>query len=117
MKNEEHKIQAGIVAAADLIIPGRLYAVPNGGNRSAITGAMLKREGVRRGVPDLQLDMARGGFHGLRMEVKTPKGRLTLEQREWRDWVRAQGYKYHVVRSVQQGVNVLQAYLEGGLPL
>ena len=30
-----------------------LFAVPNGGNRSAITGAILKAEGVMPGVADL----------------------------------------------------------------
>ena len=112
-RSSEHRIQVGIKEAADLIIPGRLYAVPNGGHRSPITGAMLKAEGVRKGVPDLQLDIKKRGYHGLRMEVKTPKGRLTAEQKEWGEWLRSQGYYWNVVRSVQEGVDLLIWYMEG----
>ena len=56
MKDEEHKIQAGIIKAVEPIPACRwLHAIPNGGNRSAVTGARLKAEGVKRGIPDLFL--------------------------------------------------------------
>lgn len=32
---------------------GLAYAIPNGGNRDAVTGARLKNEGVKPGIPDI----------------------------------------------------------------
>ena len=42
-----------------------LYHVPNGGKRDKATAAVLKRQGVKAGVPDLVLPVARCGYHGL----------------------------------------------------
>jgi hypothetical protein len=42
-----------------------LYHVPNERKCSAVEGANLKRAGVKRGVPDLCLPVARGKYHGL----------------------------------------------------
>lgn len=77
-----------------------LYAVPNFSGRlgraTAKQGAALKAEGRRPGVPDISLDVARGGFHAFRGELKVEGGSLTGPQREWRDRFKAYGY-YHVV--------------------
>lgn len=47
-----------------------LYHIPNGGKRDAKTATILKRQGVKAGVPDLHLPVARGGYHGLYIELK-----------------------------------------------
>lgn len=73
-----------------------LFAVPNGGHRHKATAGKLKAEGVRRGVPDLMLDVSRGGFHGFRGELKAEGGAMSIDQRAWRDRYKAHGY-YHVV--------------------
>ena len=51
-----------------------LYAVPNGGYRPPRTAAILKRTGVRPGVPDLCLPVARPPYHGLYIELKRRRG-------------------------------------------
>mgnify|MGYP004433785991 CR=1 FL=1 len=38
--------------------------------RDARTAANLKRQGVKAGVPDLHLPVARGGYNGLYIELK-----------------------------------------------
>lgn len=50
-----------------------MYAIPNGGQRNRITAAKLKAEGVRAGVPDVCLPVARQGFHALYIELKRPR--------------------------------------------
>ena len=120
--NEEHLIQCGIVEWYDLAIgDGMLIAIPNGGARSATTGAMLKREGVRAGVWDLFL--ARPDlcgpvpFGGLWIEVKVParrnraRGGLTVEQEAFRKKTEVNGYRCEVVYTTQQGIDVIGAYL------
>ena len=43
---------------------GLLYHIPNGGKRDKLEAARLKLEGVKAGVPDLCLPVARGGAQG-----------------------------------------------------
>lgn len=60
------------------------YAIPNGGLRNKITGAILKREGVKAGVPDLHILGARHGYSGLFLEMKKRSGgAVSPEQKNW----------------------------------
>lgn len=93
-----------------------LVAVPNGGDRHPVVAAKLKAEGVRRGYPDLLLDVARGGWHGLRIELKRRKGgRLSEHQEDWHRRLWSQGYKVVVCRGWEEAAAELVAYL--ALPL
>lgn len=88
-----------------------LFAVPNGGARSAITGAILKAEGVVAGVADLLLLVPRKNYHGLCIEMKTAKGRQSQSQKDWQKAVTEQGYKYIIVRSFAQFVDEIKVYM------
>jgi hypothetical protein len=116
MRDEEHKIQAGIIKAVEPIPECRwFHAIPNGGKRSAATGARLKAEGVKSGIADLFLPVPSPvydeWYNGLYIEVKTPKGRQTKEQKEFEKFAIEQGYKYVIVRSTQEGVDEILGYL------
>lgn len=65
-------------------IPGidLAHAIPNGGYRGKSEAGRLKAEGVKAGVPDVQLPIARGGFIGLAIEFKHGDGNPSKEQRE-----------------------------------
>ena len=54
-----------------------LYHIPNERKCTPQQGARLKRMGVKSGVPDLHLPVARGVYHGLYLEMKTEKGRVS----------------------------------------
>lgn len=113
-RNEEHDIQAACVTWFRLRYPEfslLLNAVPNGGRRDAVTGARLKAEGVVAGVADLELNVARHGFHGLKIEMKREKGRQSAAQREWQAAVDEQGYRYTVCRSMDEFMSEVAAYL------
>lgn len=58
----------------------RVFAIPNGGKRSKVEAAILKGEGVVAGVSDLFLPNARGGCHGLFIEMKWGDNKPTPEQ-------------------------------------
>ncbi len=88
-----------------------LYHIPNGGTRDAIEGRHLKQQGVKRGVPDLCLPVARGGYHGLYIELKTEKGRMSDAQEWWGKHLAAQGYSWEVCRGWESAVRVLEWYL------
>ena len=91
-----------------------LFAVPNGGARNAVTGAILKAEGVVPGVADLLLLVPRHGYHGLAIEMKTRTGRQSDSQREWQQEVEAQGYRYVVCHSFDDFRNEVEAYIVDG---
>lgn len=89
-----------------------LYHVPNGGKRDAVIGAKLKAEGVKAGVPDLVLPVARAGYHGLYIELKRQHGgRLSGAQRDWCRNLTRQGYCVLVCRGANEALNMLVKYL------
>lgn len=89
-----------------------IYAVPNGGMRHPAVAAQLKAEGVKPGVPDLCLAYPSNGFHGLYIEMKRLKGgRLSDEQKDWRNRLTSAGYAVHVCEGWEIAQRVIVEYL------
>ncbi|KFN38959.1 MAG: hypothetical protein JU82_09230 [Sulfuricurvum sp. MLSB] len=102
MNNEESRIQRTCVKWFRLTYrePDYLiFAVPNGGNRNAITGAVMKKEGVRAGINDLII--ATKGII-LFVEIKTEKGKQNQNQIDIMNMLRSFGYDYAVCRSFDE---------------
>lgn len=91
-----------------------LYAIPNGRGRSKAEAGKLKAEGVKAGVLDVALDVARGGYHGLRIEMKAPDklDNVSAEQTTWIERLRAEGYAADVFDHWEDAWNALMAYLD-----
>lgn len=117
---EEHRIQCACVRWFRLQYPRlakRLIAVGNGGKRNAVTGAMLKAEGVLAGVSDLVLFAKRGRYGALLIEMKTASrsSRQEESQKAWEADLTASGeYRYVVCRSVEGFISEVNAYLALG---
>ena len=89
-----------------------LYAIPNGGKRAIKTAVALKKQGVKRGVPDMCLPVSRGGYHGLYIELKRQKGgRVSDEQREWIAALNTQGYKAIICHGAEEAIEQIRGYL------
>jgi hypothetical protein len=88
-----------------------LRAIPNGGARSAATGAMLKREGVKRGTFDVMLMVPKGIFHGLFIEMKAGNNRLTPEQEGFERHLIDNGYSTCVAYSWIDAAQEIERYL------
>lgn len=88
-----------------------LHHSPNGGKRNAIEAAKFKAMGVRAGFPDLILCIARHGYHGLFIELKTAKGRQSDNQKYYQCVLEEQGYRYMVIRSLEDFINEIKSYL------
>jgi hypothetical protein len=109
----ESKLQIAMVKWFNFFYPKRyLMAIPNGGNRSPITGAILKAEGVRAGVADLFLMEAVAPYNGLWIEVKLEKGRQSDKQKEFEQIATDKGYKYIIVRTMDQFRDGINDYLQ-----
>lgn len=92
-----------------------LYHVPNGGSRHKAEAGRLRAEGVKAGVPDLCLPVARGQYHGLYIELKRQRvGRTSDHQSEWLDALSAQGYKAALCYGWEQAAGTIIEYLTGG---
>ena len=115
MRQEEHRIQCAIVKWFYYAYPayrgGCLFAVPNGGHRNIQTARNLKAEGVTSGVSDLLLLVPKREHHGLCVEVKTPVGRQSDNQKNWQRIIEAQGYRYEIVRSLDEFAELVRWYL------
>lgn len=88
-----------------------MYHVPNEGKRTKREGARLRRLGLRRGVSDICLPVARGGYHGLYIELKALDGKPTTEQQEFITAVCEQGYCGRVCYGGDAAVNLIIEYL------
>lgn len=92
-----------------------LHAIPNGGHRAKATAAMLKRTGVKAGVPDIMLPCARHGCNGLYIELKRRKGgRLSPEQMAWMEALMREGYRCAMCRGWDEARTVIMAYIGDG---
>lgn len=89
-----------------------LHHVPNEGKRS--NGPVMKAAGLKTGVPDLCLPVARGKFHGLYIEMKYGTGKTTKAQEEFMSMLREQGYKTAVAYSAEQAREIIRHYLARG---
>ena len=113
----EEQEQAAVIQWRDLMI-GRfpclknLIHIPNGGLRSKSEAVRFKRLGVRAGVSDLFLPVARKGYHGLWIEMKRQKGgKLSKDQKEWINDMFEQGYLAVRCDGAEEAIGMLERYL------
>lgn len=110
-----------------------MFAIPNGGARGAkgsrdakLNGAMMKAEGVKKGVSDIFVAMPRrlkdpawpSGYrtaYGLFVELKRADGGAgeSDEQKRFGAAVSTQGYAYVVCHGWQQAYATIRAYMDG----
>jgi VRR-NUC domain-containing protein len=122
----ESQIQCAIVEwANNNIIPHTKHKVgkflvkfTNEGKRSWILGKKMKKEGLKKGVSDLFFAFPTYCYNyfeykdfGLWIEVKSKKGKLSKEQKEWIELMIIVGYKAVVVYSVEEGIQAIKDYL------
>lgn len=88
-----------------------LYHIPNGGSRNRLEAANLKRQGVKAGVPDLCLPVARGKYHGLYIEMKYGKNKTSDKQNEWISALTVQGYAAAVCYGWEEAQRLITKYL------
>lgn len=102
-----------------------LIHIPNEGKRSLREGARQKALGLTRGVSDLLLAVPMQFYltledgtgatpiwrHGLWIEMKSGKGKLTKEQEEFLDLMATNGYRTAVARSFEEAVKIFEDYV------
>lgn len=120
MTLSEHKEQVAIFEWVELNIAKypqleNLFAIPNGGKRNSRTGAMLKAEGVKSGVPDLSLMYPCNGYYGLFIELKKRNGKPSDVLESQQDWIKRlnqAGYLAKVAYGAKDAVQIIKDYLD-----
>jgi hypothetical protein len=89
----------------------------NGGKRDLREAKRLKGLGVRPGVPDVMIPWPAGGaeyepfiWNGLAIEMKSAKGVVSAEQKQWHDRLRSAGWQVNVCRSFDEARQVIADY-------
>jgi hypothetical protein len=134
MRELEHKeavrFMSGIKRLADLKWPQLewIFAIPNGGLRNRMVAIKLKAEGVKAGVHDYFLPVAKGmpgysippdiggrQYHGLYLELKAvnKNRKATAGQREFAIAMDANGYAVALCHGSGEALDAVMAYMEG----
>mgnify|MGYP003143062637 FL=1 len=92
-----------------------LYAIPNqggAGKQAIIRGQRMRKEGMKKGVPDLCLPVRRGAWNALYIEMKdVATGRLSPAQLDWMYMLTDAGNCCCVAHGFEAGRHALQEYL------
>ena len=89
-----------------------IYAIPNGGYRNVIEARNLKLQGVKSGVPDMCIPLARKGYHGLYIELKVGKNKTSINQQIWLNLLADNGYKAEVCYGAGQAIDLIEWYIK-----
>ena len=98
-----------------------LHHIPNGaflGGRTpaqrATVARKLKKQGLKTGVSDLFLPVARKGYHGLYIEMKNRQGtgRLSDDQKDFINDMASENYLCHVCEGSDEAIAQIKHYME-----
>lgn len=127
----EQPIHEAIVEHLEMMVRSDVqwWHTPNGGARERVpirqsdgsvkwwcpSGKALKKLGAKRGAPDLVFRWrARWSLDCLQetldMEIKSPSGEQTKEQKEWERMTLATGGHYYVVRSLDEAIAIFEKH-------
>jgi hypothetical protein len=111
--------------AAQAEFPALKYLIGsiNGVKISIGSAVKMKKAGLKRGYPDLSLDLPRSSnlghllkFHGLRIELKRRSGgKVSPEQADWLGWLQCNDYRAVVCYGSDQAIQEIKNYLTGAI--
>ncbi len=108
MPTSEATEQAKVVA----YLRGRGWlftATANGVGAGRMQWVQLARSGVAPGVPDLLVFEAVAGYRGLAIELKTARGKVSIEQARWIEALRDRGWYAFVAYGADEAIAKLEA--------
>ena len=110
MPSSEHQLQSALCNYLDLALKRDLdyFAIPNGGLRHIRVAVNLKAEGVKRGTPDICIMLPHGRVGW--MELKTARGRQSLEQKGFAARCARLDHPYALIRSIDDAKDALREW-------
>ena len=89
-----------------------MFAIPNGGFRVKKEAYALKRQGVKAGVSDITIQVARGGYHGFWLELKVKPNKTTKDQEKFLEVMKQQGYYAVVAYGAIEAIEHIKRYMD-----
>lgn len=109
----EHDLQIGLVELIHDVAPDLLFSATNGGVRLSMNQARrMKAAGYLKGIPDLIFYESRQGYHGLALELKAKRGKISPIQRERIEDFRIRGWRAEIAFGWDQALAILRDYFE-----
>jgi hypothetical protein len=110
--SSEHDLQVECLRWLRYAHPGVLcYAIPNGSYKTITTARAMRDEGLKAGMPDLHIPIARGGYHSLYIEMKNGKaGKLSEAQKEVLEILRRERNKVAICRNLEEFQEEINKY-------
>ena len=91
----------------------KVFAIPNGSNKSKAAQRKFKAEGLRAGIPDLFIPIVSKKYAGLFVEMKRKKGSVTSDiQKWWIELLNIQGYKAEIAKGCDEAIRITEEYLK-----
>ena len=88
--------------------------IPNEGKRTPQQGAKFKRLGLKKGIPDILVPIARSSYHGLWIELKRiRKYQISKQQKWWVDKLNELGYYAAFAYGWEHAKQIIEDYLSG----
>jgi len=118
MPSEEYQNQKALFAWAALIPELKwMHSIPNGAvlagdkQKRAIQMSTLKATGLKPGVWDVFLPLPKHGYHGLYIEMKAGKNKLSDNQEDFGQAAHENGYLTHVCYGWDEAKRVISDYI------
>jgi hypothetical protein len=112
----EAGVQFAIVQYIKVMYPNALYCASAGGMFTSMKQAIkMKMTGYVKGFPDLQICEPNEKYHGLFIEVKTDKGVVSKEQKEWIKQLNKRGYYATYVKGSEDAIKLIDAYFKNAI--
>lgn len=92
-----------------------MLAVPNAGKRTKRERGNLLSEGLKKGVPDIFVEKAKGSYHGLRIELKKSLGStndVTPGQWGWLEKYEQEGFQACVAIGYRECIVLICQYFD-----
>lgn len=89
-----------------------LIKIHNEGRKSLFEAIRDKSLGIKAGVSDLFLAFPSRGYHGMWVEVKSDKGKLSKLQKNWFDKMQFMKYYTVIVRNLDDFIREIDFYLD-----
>lgn len=105
IQNLEHAMQSTVFERCKMIAAlypeyWLVFPVPN----DMVRPDQRMTAGLKAGVPDIFWPIARGGYHGMFIELKVGRNPLSAEQRQWIDRLEPEGFYCVVIRNDPEAV-------------